>query len=57
MTSITRFQEILFRFLDIFVLLVAFELLSHYPNIDNSHWLRNDVQWIRDEVFRETFLA
>ena len=56
MTSMTRFQ-FFFRFLDIFVLLVTFEILSHYPNIDSSHWLRNDVQWITDEVFREKFLA
>ena len=53
MTSMTRFQKIFFRFLETFVLLVTFELLSHYPNIDSSHWLRKDVIWITDEVFRE----
>ena len=54
MTSMTRFQFFIL-FLDIFVLLVTFEMLSHYPNIDSSPWLRIDVQWITDEVFAEIF--
>ena len=33
----------------IFVLLVTFEILSHYPNIDISHWLTENVQWIADK--------
>ena len=37
----------------IFVLLVTFELISHYPNIDSSHWLRKYVQLITDKFFRE----
>ena len=39
--------------LDIFVLLVTFEILSHYPNMDISHWLTEDVQWITDKNFLE----
>ena len=39
--------------LDIFVLLVPFEILSHYLKIDSSHWLRKEVQWILDKAFRE----
>ena len=29
-----------------FVLMVPFEILLHYPNIDISYWLKKDVQWI-----------
>ena len=43
--------------LDIFVLLVTFEILSHYPNIDISHWLAEDVQWIADKNFIEKFMV
>ena len=32
-------------------------LLSHNPEIDNSHWLREDVQWIMDKVVREKLIA
>ena len=35
-----------------FVFLVLFEIVTHYPYIDSSHWLRKDVQWIIDKVFR-----
>ena len=52
-----------FKKLGIFVLVDTFELLSHYPNIIHniqivsySHWLRKDVQWITDKVFR-VFMA
>ena len=55
MTSMKRFQ--FFFIFDIFVLLVTFEMLSHYPNIDSFHWLRTDVQWITDEVSTGKFLA
>ena len=40
---------------DIFVLLVTFEILSHYPNIDSSHWLKEDVQLITDKIFLKKF--
>ena len=43
-------------FFDIFVLLVTFEILSHYPNIDISHWLQKDVQCITDKNFLEQFM-
>ena len=45
------------KILDIFVLLVTFEILSHYPNIDISHWLTEDVQWINDKNFIEIFMV
>ena len=38
---------------DFCVLLVTFEILSHYPNVDSSHWLREDAQWITDRIFTE----
>ena len=44
-------------FLDIFILLVPLEILSHYPDIDISHWLRNHVHWMMDKVFREKLLV
>ena len=43
--------------LDIFVLLVTFEIFSHYPNIDISHWLTADVEWIADINFIEKFMV
>ena len=42
---------------DIFLLLVPLEILSHYPDIDVSHWLREDVQWIMGKVFREKLMV
>ena len=40
--------------LDIFFkILLPFDILSHYRNIDNSHWLREDVKRILEKVFRE----
>ena len=38
-----------------FVLLVPFEIISRYSNIDGSHCFTEDVQWIIDKVFRETY--
>ena len=43
--------------IDIFVLLVTFEILSHYPNIDISHWLKEDIQWITDGFFFEKYMV
>ena len=42
------FKKFLEFFLGISVLLVTFEILSHYP-IDSSYWLQEDVQWITDK--------
>ena len=33
------------------------EFLSHYPDIDISHWLRENYQWIMDKVFREKLMV
>ena len=55
MTSMT--QKIKRKFLEIFVLLVIFEILSHYPYIDISHWLKKDVHWITDKNFMEKFMV
>ena len=30
-------------FFDFFLLLVPLEILSHYPDIDISHWLRGET--------------
>ena len=51
------FKKFLKKFLDIFVLLVTFEILPHYPKIDSSHWLNKDVQWITDNNFIEKFMV
>ena len=54
MTSMPKDLKKVFKsFLDIFLLVVPLEILSQYPEIDNSHWLRQDVQWIMDKVFTE----
>ena len=44
-------------FVIIFVLLVTFELISHYPNIDSSHWLTHYIELITDKVFREKLMV
>ena len=54
MTSMSHFFLI---FVIIFVLLVTFELISPYPKIDSSNWLRKCVQWIIDKVFREKLMV
>ena len=52
MTSLTQdIKKILKIFLDVFVLLNTFEILTHYPNIDISHWLKEDIHWITDKNF------
>ena len=45
----SRFRK---KFKIIFKFFVPFEI-SHFLNIDSSHWLREDVQWIIVKVFRE----
>ena len=32
------------------------KFLSHYPKIDSSYWLKEDVQWITGKIFGEKFL-
>ena len=39
-----------------FLIMVPFEILSRNPNTDGSHWLREDVTWIMDEVIRENLM-
>ena len=39
-----------------FLFLDAFEILSHYPNADSSHWFREDVQRKIYKVFREELM-
>ena len=51
------FKKIKKNFFDIFVFLVTFEILSHYPIIDISHWLEENVQWIADKNFSEKFMV
>ena len=53
----TRFQKKIKKNLDIFVLLVTFENLSHYPNIDSSHYLKEDIQWITDINFMKNIFG
>ena len=58
MTSMTQdFKKFYNFFLDISVLLVTFEILSHYPKIDSSYWLQDNVQWITDNFFREKLMV
>ena len=35
-------------------MLVPFEILSHYPSFDSSHWFIKNVRRIIDEELRET---
>ena len=44
MTSMTQDFKELKKKLDTFVLLATFEILSHYPKIDSSQWLKEDMQ-------------
>ena len=37
--------------------MVLFEILSHYPNVDSSQWLKKSVQWVIDKVVREKCVA
>ena len=46
----------IFRFLDIFILLVTFELLSHYPIIASANWLERDVHSHTDKIYREKLM-
>ena len=46
----TRFQN--FKILDIFEILVSFEILSYYPYIDSFNFFRENAQRIEDKVFR-----
>ena len=43
--------------LDIFVIMVPLEIFSNYPDIDISYWLKEDVQWSMDKVFREKLVV
>ena len=43
--------------LDISILLVPLEILSHYSDIDVTHWLKDDVQWTTDKVFSEKLMV
>ena len=40
-----------------FLLLVTFEILSHYPNIDCYLWLNDDGQWLIDKNFIDKFMG
>ena len=51
------FTLLFFSFLDIFCNLDPFEVLSNNPNIDSFQWLREDVHWIIDQVFKEKFMV
>ena len=57
MTSMTRDLNFFLIFVVIFVLLVTFELISHYPNVDSSHCFRKYVQWITAKIFREKLMV
>ena len=39
--------------LRIFLVLVPFEILSHYVRVGSPLWLNKDLQCILDKVFRE----
>ena len=43
--------------LDFLVILDILEILSHYPDIDISHWFSEHFQWIMDKVFRERLMV
>ena len=39
-----------------FVLLVPFEILSRYPNVDGFYCFGENVQWILEKVLREKLM-
>ena len=41
------------NFMDMFLLLFPLEILSNYPDIDFSHWPRENFYRMMDKVFRE----
>ena len=49
------FSKIFFNVL--FVILFPLEILSHYPKIDSSNWLLEEVQRHLDKVVRETLIV
>ena len=53
----TRFQKTVKIFLNIFVFLVPVKILSYYPNNDSSNWLREDLQWIEYNFFKQKFIV
>ena len=52
MTSMPRVFKFQKKFGFFFVILVPFEILSLYPNIDSSHCLIENVQWIIKKTFQ-----
>ena len=40
-----------------FLILVPFDILSFYPNIDSSEWLQENVEWIIEKVFIEKLMV
>ena len=51
MTSIP--QDFKIKILDIFVIVVPLEILTHCPDIDISHWLNEIFQRISEKVVNE----
>ena len=43
--------------MDIFVISVPLEILSHYPDVDISNWPRIDAQGNIDNLFREKHMV
>ena len=39
-----------------FLFLDPFEILSHFPITDCSHWYREDVERIIDEIYKEELM-
>ena len=50
------FKNFKIYILDIFLLLVPLEILSHHPEIDISQWLGEKFQCIIDKDFREKLM-
>ena len=44
-------------YLDNFIILVPLEILSHYPDIDVSFWVRENFQWVMDKISREKLMV
>ena len=58
MTSMSKdFKILKKKLMDICLLMVPLELLSHYPDIAMFHWLGDDFQWIMYKVFGEKFVV
>ena len=57
MTSMTQDFKRLKKNFGFFRIIGYFEILSHYPNIDSSHSLKEDGNSLTDKYFIDKFMV